>query len=90
MSQATVTIDGELITEMSAPLQAIVKHLCETDCHAYGDLVEWCESRNDCTVAVICPNCDAKFIVDEDDLIVLKRWTEANGIAFGCGVMVAD
>ena len=90
MPNPTIAIDGEMITDMSPALTAIVKHLCESDCHAFGDLVEWCESRNDCTVAVICPNCDAKFIVDEDDLIVLKRWTEANGIAFGCGVMVAD
>ncbi len=86
MPQGTVTIDGELIGEMSSSLQAIVKHLCETDCHAYGDLVEWCESRNDCTVAVICPGCTSQFIIDDDELVILKRWTAANGVAFGCGI----
>jgi hypothetical protein len=32
-------------------VQAIIDHLCKSDCHAYGDLIEWCESRGDCTVA---------------------------------------
>jgi hypothetical protein len=87
MSSPTVTIDGELVTDMSPALQAIVKHLCETDCHTYGDLVEWCESRRDCTVAVVCPSCESQFIIDDDDLVILKRWTADNGIAFGCGVV---
>jgi hypothetical protein len=90
MPNPTVTLDGELITGFSPALEAIVRHLCETDCHAYGDLIEWCESRNDCIVAVVCPSCDARFLIDDDDLVELKRWTDANGIAFGCGLMAAD
>lgn len=91
MRNSTVTLDGEIVGGMSPALEAIVRHLCESDCHAYGDLVEWCESRNDCTVAVVCPGCDMRFLIDDDDLIELKRWTAAQGIAFGCGVaLVGD
>ncbi len=90
MPNPTVAIDGELITDMTPALAAIVEHLCQTDCLAFGDLVEWCESRNDCIVAVVCPSCDTRFLIDDDDLIDLQKWTAAKGVAFGCGVALAD
>ena len=89
MPNPTVTLNGDVIADMSPALEAIVRHLCEGECHAYGDLIEWCESRNDCIVAVVCPTCDSRFLIDDDDLADLKRWTRANGIAFGCGVALA-
>ena len=64
----------------------VIAHLCEGDCHAFGDLVEWCESRGDCTVAVVCPSCAQQWIIDDDELADLKRWTAANGSMLGCGV----
>lgn len=89
MPNPTVTLGSEIIANMSPALEAIVRHLCEGECHAYGDLIEWCESRNDCIVAVVCPTCDTRFLIDDDDLDDLKRWTNANGIAFGCGIALA-
>ena len=73
---------------MEAPdiFTEVIAHLCEGDCHAFGDLVEWCEARGDCTVAVVCPSCSRQWIIDDDELDDLKRWTAANGAALGCGV----
>ena len=90
MPNPTVVLDNTVIADMSPALEAIVRHLCEGDCHAYGDLIEWCDSRNDCIVAVVCPTCDTRFLIDDDDLIELKRWTASQGIAFGCGVALAE
>jgi len=74
--------------KMEAPdiLTEVIAHLCEGDCHAFGDLVEWCEARGDCTVAVVCPSCSRQWIIDEDELEELKRWTAVNGTVLGCGV----
>jgi hypothetical protein len=65
---------------------AIVSHLCEGDCHSFGDVLEWCESRGDCSFAVVCPSCRTQFLIDEDDLVDLRRWTEERGAALACGV----
>lgn len=64
----------------------VITHLCEGDCHAFGDLIEWCESRGDCTVAVVCPSCSHQWVIDDDELDELRRWTAANGAHLGCGV----
>lgn len=64
----------------------VIAHLCEGDCHAFGDLVEWCESRGDCIVAVVCPSCARRWIIDDAELAALHRWTAANGSVLGCGV----
>ncbi|HET9658937.1 MAG TPA: hypothetical protein VFP05_01300 [Thermomicrobiales bacterium] len=64
----------------------VIAHLCEGECHAFGDLVEWCESRGDCTVAVVCPSCARQWIIDDDELDALRRWTATNGTHLGCGV----
>jgi hypothetical protein len=64
----------------------VIAHLCEGECHAFGDLVEWCESRGDCTVAVVCPSCSRQWIIDDDELDALRRWTATNGAHLGCGV----
>ncbi len=90
MSEPIVVLQDKMVADLSPALLAVVRHLCESECRAYGDLVEWCESRNDCAIAVICPSCEAQFLIDDDDLIILSRWTEANGIAFGCGLATAS
>jgi hypothetical protein len=73
---------------LSPIVHEIVRHLCEGDCHTYGVTLEWCETRTrgDCTYAVQCPGCTTQFIVDEDDLAALERWTEAHGHELVCGI----
>jgi hypothetical protein len=78
---------GSAFLPLSPAVQAIVRHLCEGDCHTFGDLIEWCESRGDCTIAVICPGCDKRFLVEEEELIELDRWTQRSGFELGCGVI---
>ena len=73
-------------TEAPDIFTEVIAHLCEGDCHAFGDLIEWCEARGDCTVAVVCPSCSKQWIIDDDELDDLKRWTAANGSTLGCGV----
>lgn len=67
-------------------IQTIVRHLCEGECRAFGDVLEWCESRGDCSFAVVCPTCKTQFLIDEDDLVELRRWTAARGMVLACGV----
>ena len=66
----------------------IVRHLCEGDCHAFGSVLQWCETRGDCVYAVVCPGCQQQFLIEEDDLAALERWTAANGNALVCGVQL--
>jgi hypothetical protein len=77
---------GSAFLPLSPAVQSIVRHLCEGDCHTFGDLIEWCESRGDCTIAVICPGCQTRFLVEEEELIELDRWTQRSGFELGCGV----
>lgn len=77
------TID---VSTLGVNVQHIVAHLCTGDCHAYGSVLQWCETRGDCCYAVVCPTCRAQFLIEEEDLAELERWTEANGHALVCGV----
>lgn len=79
-------IDPSSVNVENPAVLAIVRHLCEGDCHTFGDVLEWCESRGDCSYAVVCPTCSKQFLIDEDDLNDLRRWTEARGEALACGV----
>jgi NADP-dependent 3-hydroxy acid dehydrogenase YdfG len=74
------------VESLSSGVHAIVRHLCESDCHTYGSVLEWCETRGDCVYAVVCPGCATKFIVDEDELGELEQWTATNGHALVCGI----
>ncbi len=71
---------------LSPTVRDIIRHLCEGECHAYGAVLQWCESRGDCAYAVRCPGCAAQFLVDEAELAELGRWTDAEGHALVCGV----
>ena len=71
---------------LSPTVQRIIAHLCQGPCHAYGVVLEWCETRGDCCYAISCPGCDEQFVVDEDELSELRRWTDAEGHALVCGV----
>jgi 4-hydroxy-3-methylbut-2-en-1-yl diphosphate synthase IspG/GcpE len=74
------------VNTLGPNVQEIVAHLCTGDCHAYGSVLQWCETRGDCVYAVVCPGCARQFLIDEDDLAELERWTEANGHALVCGI----
>lgn len=74
-------------TQLLSPgVQSIIQHLCEGDCHTFGSVLQWCETRGDCVYAVTCPGCTRQFVVDDDELAELERWTEANGHTMVCGV----
>ena len=81
-------------TEILGPMvREIIAHLCgsagadaESGCRSYGMVVEWCEARGDCAYAVVCPGCSVQFLVDEEELAELRRWTDAEGNALVCGV----
>ncbi|HEV2066666.1 MAG TPA: MJ0042-type zinc finger domain-containing protein [Thermomicrobiales bacterium] len=71
---------------LSPTVREIIRHLCESPCHTYGAVLQWCEARGDCTYAVQCPSCTTQFLVDEAELEELERWTDAEGHALVCGV----
>jgi len=82
------------IADLSLPLsfgvQHILTHLCEGDCHAYGDVLEWCETRGDCSFAVICPECRPQFVIDDEEMDQLRQWTIRHGSLLVCGVRFDD
>ena len=82
----TIVSPGEEI--LSPAVRQIIAHLCggSERCRAFGFVSEWCEARGDCCFAVVCPGCSAQFVVDEDELAELRRWTDAEGNALVCGV----
>ena len=77
---------GVTETPLSPAVRAIVLHICQEEHRAFGAVLEWCETRGDCQQAILCPVCAAQFLVDEDELAELRRWTEADGASLSCGV----
>ena len=71
---------------LSPAVREIIQHLCASQCHTYGAVVQWCEARGDCTYAVRCPGCAKQFLVDDEELAELGRWTDAEGHALVCGI----
>jgi hypothetical protein len=71
---------------LSPAVQQILAHLCAGDCHAYGDILEWCEARGDCSHAVVCPECRTQFVIDEEELEELQIWTNRHGSILVCGI----
>ncbi len=71
-------------------VQRVLAHLCEGECQSFGDILEWCETRGDCSQAVVCPTCGNQFLIDEEDFAELQRWTIANGGVYACGVRWMD
>ncbi len=67
-------------------VQKVLSHLCEGDCHAFGDILEWCEARGDCSHAIVCPECKTQFVIDEDELGELTSWTLQHGNVLVCGI----
>jgi len=77
------TLDAE---RLSPAVLDVLRHLCEGRCHAFGGILEWCEARGDCAQAVVCPVCSSRFLVDDDELTELLRWTDERGQVLVCGV----
>lgn len=87
MAQPVPANTSDKSAALSPNVQAIIDHLCQGECHAFGDVLEWCEARGDCQFAVACPACRAQFLVDDDELAELRQWTNAEGDALVCGVI---
>ncbi|MGH2532237.1 MAG: hypothetical protein ACRDJW_07995 [Thermomicrobiales bacterium] len=80
-------IDALRGTEILSPtVREIILHLCQGRCHTYGLVVELCETRGDCVSVVHCPGCTARFLVDDEEVEELRRWTDEEGRALVCGV----
>ena len=79
-------VDAHMAETVSPAVLAVLQHLCEGGCHAFGGVLEWCEARGDCCQAVVCPICATQFVVDDDELAELLRWTDDKGQALVCGV----
>ncbi len=81
-----VRVDERTVVHLSEGAAEVIAHLCEGDCHTFGSVMSWCETRGDCVHEVTCPSCGAKFHLDDEDIVALERWTEAHGSALVCGV----
>jgi hypothetical protein len=82
----TRRLEALAMESVSPAVLAVLRHLCEGDCHSFGGVLEWCETRGDCAQAVVCPVCATQFVVDDDELTELLRWTDDKGQALVCGV----
>lgn len=78
--------DEQSTVHLSEGAAEVIAHLCAGECHAFGNVMSWCETRGDCVHQVTCPNCGSKFQLDDDDIAALERWTAANGDALVCGI----
>lgn len=76
------------IESLSPSVRDILLHLCSgpVEGRSYGLVVEWCETRGDCTFGVLCPETGQQFVIDEAELAELQRWTDEQGNALVCGV----
>lgn len=81
-----VRVPESSLTSMSEGALEVIRHLCESDCRGFGSVLQWCETRGDCTYAVTCPECSTQFVIDEDELGAIERWTDAHGHNLVCGL----
>ena len=79
-------IPNTSLATLSPGAMEVIRHLCESDCHTFADVLQWCETRGDCVYAVECPGCSTRFLLEEDDLGAIERWSAANGRALSCGI----
>lgn len=81
-----VRVPETSVMSMSPTAMEVIEHLCEGDCRTYGSVLQWCETRGDCVYAVVCPGCTTQFLLDEEDVAALERWTTTHGDALVCGL----
>lgn len=72
---------------LSPVVREVLLHLCESENPTYGSIVEWCESRGDCAQAVVCPECGAQYLLDDDEMDELRRISAQTGEILSCGVV---
>src|SRR5690606_665694 len=57
--------EGAMTSDQLSVVDQVLTHLCHKG--LYGDVVEWCEMRNDCVYVVTCPECRTSFtLLDEE------------------------
>ena len=83
-----IPVDTLNAAVVSPSVHAILAHLCSDPCHAYGSVIEWCETRGDCVQAVVCPTCRKEFLIEDDELAELMSWTNQDGQLLACGVRI--
>ena len=76
------------IEQLTPNVRDILLHLCSgpIEGRTYGLVVEWCETRGDCTYGVVCTETGLQFVIDDAELAELQRWTDEQGNALVCGV----
>ena len=67
---------------LSAGAMEVIRHLCESECHTFADVLQWCETRGDCVYAVQrhfvdCVLNDRPFESTIDDYLKSVRLVEA-------------
>jgi hypothetical protein len=82
-----MNIDQYVDTPLSPLVREILQHLCEGDNPSYGSIVEWCETRGDCAQAVVCPNCGAQYLLDDEEMSELRLVSTRTTDALSCGVV---
>jgi hypothetical protein len=80
-------IDQYVDDQMSPVVRDILKHLCEGENPSYGAIIEWCETRGDCAQAVVCPECGAQYLLDDDEMAELRVISARTGEILACGVV---
>lgn len=83
----TINIDQYVDTPLSPLVREILQHLCEGENPSYGSIVEWCETRGDCAQAVVCPNCGAQYLLDDEEMSELRRVSTRTTDTLSCGVV---
>jgi hypothetical protein len=83
----TMRIDRYVDTNIGPVVRQILMHLCESDHPSFGSIVEWCESRGDCSQAVVCPHCNAQFVLDDEEMTELRLISLRTEEMLSCGVV---
>ena len=84
---STIRPDAYGDTPLSPVVREILMHLCESENPTYGSIVEWCETRGDCAQAVVCPNCGAQYLLDDEELSELRLVSTRTTDMLSCGVV---
>ena len=84
---AMTSLDIHFDEPMSPIVRQILSHLCEGENRGYGTIIEWCESRGDCSQAVACPHCSTQFLLDDDEMAELRRCAARTDEMLACGVI---
>jgi hypothetical protein len=82
-----ISFDQYVDTPLTPVVRDILRHLCEGDHPSYGSIVEWCETRGDCAQAVVCPQCGAQYLLDEEEMAELRLISTRTTEILSCGVV---